>query len=72
MAGGSESVAEIGEDCVGATLEPFWEFLSFCAPICSLLGLLSKNGSKGAEAKLLETMEKSALYRIAWNSAVFG
>jgi hypothetical protein len=72
MAGGSKCVAEIGEDCAGATPEPFWEFLLFCASNCSLLGLLSKNGSKREEAKLLETMEKSVLYRIAWNSAVFG
>jgi len=65
-------VADIGEDCAGATLEPFWESLLFCAAICSLLGLLSKNGSKREEVKLLETMEKSVFYRIAWNSAVFG
>ena len=65
-------MAEIEEDSAEARLEQFWDSMPFCAAICLLQELLSKNGSRRVVVKWLETMEKSVLSRVAWNSAVFG
>jgi IS5 family transposase len=72
MAGGSECTAEIAEDSAEARLERFRDSLPFSTAICLFQDSLSKNGTRRDVAKLLETMEKGVLCRIAWNFAVFG
>ena len=51
-------MAGIEEDSAGAVSEPFWDSLLFSSAICSVLGLVSKNGRRQRAVKWLKTNEK--------------